>query len=324
MRKLLSIVVPRYKETEKEIFPLLSSIQGQAGIDFSNIEVIVANDGKHETIPLNKEFLTWFDFEIKQITCEVNRGCGPARQAGFDIADGEYVMCCDADDILHNVGVLGVIMQELLKNKPDFLNTSWLEEFKDTNGQYHYITHENDNTWMHGKIYRRYFLTEHNIRFPDFLRVQEDSYFNSLVSAHTSKSIYLPVTTYVWKFNPKSTTRCKNGIYTFETFPDFIYSCTLSYHKIPKNLLEDRVLHLIAYIYFYLHQAQWQEEKQRDYLRKSEMTFVKYITPFWDYWHNAAPQKIVEVYNQERVKNFNSCIENETVWKWIERLGLAK
>ena len=324
MRKLLSIVVPRYKETEKEIFPLLSSIQGQAGIVFSDIEVIVANDGKHETIPLNEEFLTWFDFEIKQITCEVNRGCGPARQAGFDIADGEYVMCCDADDILHNVGVLGVIMQELLKNKPDFLNTSWLEEFKDTNGQYHYITHENDNTWMHGKIYRRHFLTEHNIRFPDFLRVQEDSYFNSLVSAHTSKSIYLPVTTYVWKFNPKSTTRCKNGIYTFETFPDFIYSCTLSYYKIPKNLLEDRVLHLIAYIYFYLHQAQWQEEKQRDYLRKSEMAFVKYITPFWDYWRNAAPQKISEAYNQERVKNFNGCIENETVWKWIERLGLAK
>lgn len=52
------------------------------------------------------------------------------------------------------------------------------------------------------------------------------------------------------------------------------------------------------------------------------MAFVKYITPFWDYWRNAAPQKIAEAYNQERIKNFNGCIENETVWKWIERLGL--
>lgn len=268
--------------------------------------------------------LAWFCYDMEQITCEVNRGCGPARQAGFDIASGDYVMCCDADDILHNVGALGVIMQELLKNAPDFLNTSWLEEFKDINGQYCYITHENDNTWMHGKIYRRHFLMEHDIRFPDFLRVQEDSYFNSLVSAFSSKSIYLPITSYVWKFNPESTARKNNGIYTYETFPDFIYSCTLAYNKIPKDLLEDRVLHFISYIYFYLHQIQWQEEKHTDYLKISEEAFVKYITPFWDFWRNALPQTIAEAYNQERMKNFNGCIEKETIWEWFKRLGLAK
>lgn len=324
MRKILSIVVPRYKETEKEIFPLLSSIQGQAGIDFTDIEVIIANDGKDETVPLNGEFLAWFDFDIKQITCEVNKGCGPARQAAFDVACGDYLMCCDADDTLHNVGVLGAIIHESLKNAPDFLNTSWLEEFKDINGQYRYITHENDNTWMHGKIYRRHFLMEHDIRFPDFLRVQEDSYFNSLVSAYTLKSIYLPITSYVWKFNPKSTTRRNNGIYTYETFPDFIYSNTLAYSKIPKNLLEDRVPHFISYIYFFLHQTQWQEESHKDYLNKSEEAFVKYVTPFWSHWHNALPQTIAEAYNQERLKNFNGCIEKETIWEWLKRLGLTK
>ena len=46
MRKFLSIIIPRYKETEKEIFPLLSSINGQVGMDFSDIEVIIATDGK--------------------------------------------------------------------------------------------------------------------------------------------------------------------------------------------------------------------------------------------------------------------------------------
>lgn len=322
MRKLLSIVVPRYKETEKEIFPLLSSIKGQTGIDFSDLEVIIANDGKKETTPLNEEFLEWFDFGIRQITCEVNRGCGPARQAGFDVADGDYVMCCDADDILHNVGVLGAVMQEILKHAPDFLNTSWLEEFKDGNGQFRYITHENDNTWMHGKIYRRHFLIEHDIRFPDFLRVQEDSYFNSLVAAFSSKNIYLPITSYVWKFNPESTTRRNNGIYTYETFPDFIYSCTLSYHKIPENLLEEKALHFISYSYFYLHQIQWQKEEYMEYLKKSEEAFVKYITPFWRYWRNASPQMVAEAYNQERMKSFNGCIEKETIWKWIDRLGL--
>ena len=36
MRKFLSIVIPRYKETEREIFPLLSSISGQVGVDYSS------------------------------------------------------------------------------------------------------------------------------------------------------------------------------------------------------------------------------------------------------------------------------------------------
>lgn len=210
----------------------------------------------------------------------------------------------------------------MLKNVPDFLNTPWLEEFKDRNGQYRYITHENDSTWMHGKIYRRHFLIEHGIRFPDFLRVQEDSYFNSLVSAFSQKNIYLPITSYVWKFNPESTTRRNNGVYTYETFPDFIYSCTLAYKKIPEGLLEDKVLHFISYNYFYLHQIQWQEEGHIEYLKKSEETFAKYITPFWGYWGNALPQTIAEAYNQERMKNFNGCIEKETIWEWLQRLGL--
>ncbi len=40
MNTLLSIVIPRYRETEKELFPLLSSIHGQVGIDHSVLEVI--------------------------------------------------------------------------------------------------------------------------------------------------------------------------------------------------------------------------------------------------------------------------------------------
>ena len=56
MRKFLSIIIPRYKETEKEIFPLLSSINGQVGMDFSDIEVIIATDGK-ENPELDQGFL---------------------------------------------------------------------------------------------------------------------------------------------------------------------------------------------------------------------------------------------------------------------------
>ena len=79
MKKFVSIVIPRYKETEKDIFPLLSSINGQVGVDLSDIEAIIANDGKNETNPLDGTFLSLFDFDIRQVTCEVNLW---PRQAG--------------------------------------------------------------------------------------------------------------------------------------------------------------------------------------------------------------------------------------------------
>ena len=50
MDRLLSIVVPFYEEKEKEIFPLLSSINSQIGINFDLVEVIVVNDGNQNTV----------------------------------------------------------------------------------------------------------------------------------------------------------------------------------------------------------------------------------------------------------------------------------
>lgn len=325
MRKFLSIVVPRYQETEGEVFPLLSSIHIQAGIDFSDIEVIIANDGK-ETIPLDEKFLSMFQFDIKQITCEVNRGCGPARQAGFDIARGDYLMCCDADDVLHSVGVLGALMQEAAQNAPDMVTSAWLEEVVDLNGQYNYITHENDNTWMHGKVYRRHFLIQNEIRFPDCLRVQEDSYFNGLAAAFAQKRSYVPITSYVWKYSPGSTTRKDGGVYVYESIPEFIRACSMVHETLEKRRpgqMEGKIVQFILYSYFNFHQPGWQAEENAGYLKEAEKAFAKHIRPYWHYWEGAAPQAIAEAYNQERQRSFQGLIEHETIQGWTRRLGLA-
>lgn len=325
MKKFVSIVIPRYKETEKDIFPLLSSINGQVGVDLSDIEAIIANDGKNETAPLDGTFLSLFDFDIRQVTCEVNRGCGPARQAGIDIARGEYVICCDADDTLHSVGVLGAMMQEAEKNAPDMLITSWLEEVIDAKGAYQYITHENDNTWMHGKLYRRQFLIQNNIRFPDCLRVQEDSYFNNLASAFAERRQHLPVTSYVWKYSPDSTTRKNNGIYAYQSIPEFIRSCSMAYAEIERRApqqLEYKILQFILYNYFSFHHPEWQNPKRSAYLKAAEDAFVTNVTPYLHYWNDAPKQTIADIYSQERNRSFTGYMEEETVSEWLKRLGL--
>lgn len=322
MRKFLSIVIPRYKETEKEVFPLLSSINLQAGIDLSDIEVIFTNDGG-SIGELDKDFLALFDMDIRQISLEDNRGPGVARQVGLDNARGEYVMFCDADDCLHNAGVLGAMIQEAEKTVVDILSTEWLEELVDANGNFMYKAHQIENTWMHGKFLRRQFLTQNNIRFHDKLRVHEDSYFLCIATSATERRNHMPITSYIWKYHPDSITRRNNASYTYKSIPAFIEACSLAHKEVEKrnpSLMEYKIVQFTLYNYFCLHRPDWQSSENAKYLEESEKSFVKHIAPFWHYWTNAKPETIAAIYNQEREKNFAGCLENETLYAWIERI----
>lgn len=324
MRKFLSIIIPRYKETEKEMFPLLSSINGQVGIDFSDIEVIIVTDGT-ESPELDKNFLGLFEFPVRQVCLEKNSGPGMARQKGLDHAAGEYVMFCDADDTIHNVGVLKALMQEAELTAADMLSSSWLEEILDENGRYIYLEHPQENTWLHGKLLRRQFLIQNGIRFHDTLRVHEDSYFLSIAADLAERNRHMPITSYVWKYHPDSITRKNKGAYTYDSMPEFIRACTLAWKEIEKRNpehLKDKVVQFVLYNYFTYHLPNWQEKGQEPYLKKSEQAFAKAITPFWHYWNAAPKEAILEAYNRERQRTFHGSMENETLQEWIRTLNI--
>ena len=324
MRKFLSIIIPRYKETEKEMFPLLSSINGQVGMDFSDMEVIIATDGQ-ESPALDQNFLNLFEFPVKQVCLEKNSGPGVARQTGLDHAQGEYVMFCDADDTIHNVGVLQALTKEAELTATDMLSSSWLEEIPDANGSYIYLEHPQENTWLHGKLLRRHFLIQNNIRFHDTLRVHEDSYFLSIAAALAERNRYMPITSYVWKYHSTSITRKNEGAYTYDSMPEFIRACTLAWKEIEKRKpehLKGKVIQFVLYNYFTYHLPNWQKKEHESYLKKSEQTFSKAITSYWHYWKEAPQEVIMDAYNKERQRTFSGSIENETLQEWIQKLGI--
>lgn len=324
MRKFLSIIIPRYKETEKEMFPLLSSINGQVGIDFSDIEVIIATDGT-ESPELDKNFLGLFEFPVRQVCLEKNSGPGVARQKGLDHAVGEYVMFCDADDTIHNVGVLKALMQEAELTAADMLSSSWLEEILDENDRYIYLEHPQENTWLHGKLLRRQFLIQNSIRFHDTLRVHEDSYFLSIAADLAERNRHMPITSYVWKYHADSITRKNKGAYTYDSMPEFIRACILAWKEIEKrnpDHLKNKVVQFVLYNYFTYHLPNWQEKEQEPYLKKAERAFAKAITPFWHYWSEAPKEVILNAYNSERQRTFHGSMENETLQEWIQKLNI--
>lgn len=327
MKKFLSIIIPRYKETEKEVFPLLSSISNQIGVDFSEVEVIISTDGEGGEL-LDQSLLSLFDIDIIQtINTGKNSGPGVTRQNGLNIAKGEYVMFCDADDILYSVGVLEALINETSKVAPDYMSTPWVEELVDDKGDNIYVNHEIDNTWMHGKIFRRNYLIQNGIKFHNDLRIHEDSYFLALAQSFSDRSRYLPMKSYVWRFKEDSITRRNNGIYTFDSMPEFIRACTMAHEEIEKRCpeqIEYKTIQLIIYVYFNCQLSIWKSDNVKEYLIKTEEALVKYIKPVFHYYTNATKELINKIYNEERERTFKNNVESELIDNWLKRIGLLK
>jgi hypothetical protein len=299
----LSIVVPYFKEAPKEMTPLLSSLNNQVGVDYSQIEVLLVNDGVGNEI--EPSYLAVFgNLNARAIMLRENVGPGMARQAGLDAACGEYVMFCDADDTLHNVGVIGAFLQ-CARDAPDIIVSQWYEELRSPEG-YAYRVHEGENTWMHGKMFRREFLTSNGIRHHPELRVQEDSYFLALVSAYAPKAASIPAITYVWRYAPHSITRRDNAIYGFSTLPEFIRAISLSWARVAEAApasIPERVYQLACYIYFTTQSGQWLAGDAEPYRLASEAALASAMGEAeWAAFDSVPPTVAVAAYSQEQKK----------------------
>jgi hypothetical protein len=86
-------------------------------------------------------------------------------------------MFCDADDMFYNACGLYMIFREINIGF-DTLSSKFIEEAHTPDGQLVYIDHDQDATFVHGKIHRRQYLLDNEIRWNPDLTIHEDSYFN--------------------------------------------------------------------------------------------------------------------------------------------------
>jgi len=94
---LVSVIVPVYN-VEKYLESCVESILDQS---YTNLEVILVNDGSPDKSPLICEKLKNTDSRVIVINKE-NGGLPSARNAGLDAAKGEYIGFVDSDDTIDN------------------------------------------------------------------------------------------------------------------------------------------------------------------------------------------------------------------------------
>ena len=96
MTDLVSVIVPIYK-VEKYLGKCVDSIINQT---YKNLEIILVDDGSPDNSGKICDEYAKKDNRIKVIHKE-NGGLSSARNAGLDVATGEFIAFVDSDDRIH-------------------------------------------------------------------------------------------------------------------------------------------------------------------------------------------------------------------------------
>ena len=112
----ISVVVPVFNR-EKTIATAVGSALNQ---DVSEIEVICIDDASTDGSSAVLEELVLHDSRVRVITFSENRGTSYARKTGILAAQGEYILCLDADDRFLP-GVFGRLLAMMRRKGVDVL-----------------------------------------------------------------------------------------------------------------------------------------------------------------------------------------------------------
>ena len=220
---MLDILINHYQEPSELIEHLLRSIEDQNGLDlYRDVHVTICTDGMDCRLP--DEFLQAFLYPITYYR-KPHSGVCATRNYLLDKTDGDYVMFCDADDMFHDNDGLLTLSKSIEKLNPDVIGSCYLAETK-RNGRVRSYPVSHDILHLQGMAFKRSYIRENDIRFPDEMQTSGDMYFLWLVFHLTKNVQWISDCFYTWKWNPESVTRaCEH--YDVKNYPRMVQNYTL-------------------------------------------------------------------------------------------------
>ena len=320
----LQILIPQYEETDEIIKPLLDSISIQQNIDFKDVGVIIANDGSD--IQLSDSFLESYPFDIQYIIAK-HQGVSATRNVCLDAAEADYVMFCDADDMFCNVCGLWMIFREIDQNGGfDSLTSVFVEETRtpDTKEPI-YINREMDSTFVHGKVHRRQYLIDKQIRWNPELTIHEDSFFNIQCSSLSPNVKYCPTPFYLWRWRDASVCR-HDPKYILKTYRNMIDSNDALIREFIRKGFEDKAYFYITFMifdaYYTMNKPEWVNQENKEYRDSTEYRFAKYFKKYKKRWDAVPASDKIQISQGIRGRSVNEgmLMEAMTIDEWLEHI----
>lgn len=273
MDSLVSIIIPVYN-TAKYLDACLESVVNQT---YSNLQIILIDDGSTDGISTGMCDLWGKKDNRIQVIHKENEGLGFTRNAGLDVAKGQFVCFLDSDDTLdldtisycvkelslkeadacfygrktqHKDGTFTVNKQ--IPKKLEFIGNEIKSEFAKI-----YIGRlpEEDNTsYIQASaccaMYNWDVIEKNNIRFLSEREcLSEDTFFNLQICRYAKKVIILPKDFYNYSYNANSLTKSYNPNKINQTKTFFQYLQQYAQYFPEMAQVDKRVLYSF-YIYF--------------------------------------------------------------------------
>jgi len=202
---LLSVIIPVYN-VEPYLEQCLDSVINQT---YKNLEIICINDGSTDNSLKILEKYHKKDSRIKLIN-QKNKGTAAARNAGLDIATGEYITFVDSDDYLE-LKAYEKAMKVMLKNPHVDIAEFRVNVFSEDNDPVN-INRTNDhmkylddvfkskihNVVVWNKIFKAEMIKKMNIRFIDELEYA-DNFFSHAATMSSKNSAFINVPLYNYR-----------------------------------------------------------------------------------------------------------------------------
>jgi hypothetical protein len=244
----------------------------------------------------------------------------------MDYATADYVMFCDSDDMFYNACGLYIVFREIDNGGFDTLSSTFIEESRiPGTKEPTYINREMDTTFVHGKVHRRQFLLDNNIRWNDSLTIHEDSYFNCLCQKLAKDVKYSPSSFYMWKWRDESVCR-RDPKYILKTYNNMLDSNdALVDQFLQRGRTQDAQFYAVGMIYdayFTMNKDEWLNQENVDYRNATEKRFRDYWVKY-RHLHNSIPQDVkaqIIMGIKNRMYTEGMLLESITFDEWIKKV----
>lgn len=214
MNDLVSIIIPTYN-AEQYLRRCILSVLNQT---YSNIQVIIVNDGSQDNTSTICRELQYFDDRIHYIEKD-NEGAGSAKNAGLLLAKGEYITFVDSDDFI-SCDYIEYLLDKSKKYNADIAQVSYIrgsdERFPELHDEELVIEYNNINIFFSrnyksvawGKIYRKYLFQEN--KFTVNRRIDDETIVYKLYY-NANKIVYSNLKKYYYYLSKNSIMRSNSS-----------------------------------------------------------------------------------------------------------------
>lgn len=217
-KAFVSVIIPVYK-TEEYLKECMDSVLEQ---DYRNIEIILVDDGSPDNCPAMCDQYAK-QYENVNVVHQSNRGLGLSRNSGMAASSGEYIFFLDSDDCLDGAATISRLVKCAEEKQADIV-VGGFRRFNESMVSEVNVHHLHDGAYTRsvdfrfkgfymyghlaynwGKLYRRKFLEEHDIKCRAYPFTQDKAH-NMACCAYDPVYAFVKESVYLYRVNEGSVT----------------------------------------------------------------------------------------------------------------------